>query len=74
VPIALGILLFLWATGISVLRSGALPKWIGWVMILFAVVALTPIGFVSFIATAILILVISLLLAARARSAGPATA
>jgi hypothetical protein len=51
-----------------------LPKWIGWVMILFAVVALTPIGFVSFIATAILILVISLLLAARARSAGPATA
>ena len=74
VPIALGILLFLWATGISVVRSGALPKWIGWVMILFGIVALTPIGFVSFIATAILILVMSLLLAVRARSAAPATA
>jgi len=74
VPIALGILLFLWATGISVVRSGALPKWIGWVMILFGIIALTPIGFVSFIATAILILVMSLLLAARARSAAPATA
>jgi hypothetical protein len=74
VPIALGILLFLWATGISVVRSGALPKWMGWVMILFGIVALTPIGFVSFIATAILILVISLLLAVRARSAAPATA
>ena len=74
VPIALGILLFLWATGISVVRSGALPKWIGWIMILFGVVALTPIGFVSFIATAALILVISILLSLRARSAAPAAA
>jgi hypothetical protein len=69
VPIALGILLFLWATGISVLRSGALPKWIGWIMILLGVIALTPIGFASFIGTAVLILVISILLAVRARSA-----
>ena len=69
VPIALGILLFLWATGLSVLRTGALPKWIGWIMILLGVVALTPIGFASFIGTAVLILVISILLAVRARSA-----
>ena len=69
VPIALGVLLFLWATGISVVRSGVLPKWIGWIMILLGVVALTPIGFASFIGTAVLILVISILLAARARSA-----
>ena len=74
VPIALGILLFLWATGISVLRSGALPKWIGWIMILLGVVALTPIGFASFIGTAVLILVISILLAVRARSATTAAA
>jgi hypothetical protein len=72
VPIALGILLFLWATGISVLRSGALPKWIGWIMILLGIVALTPVGFASFIGTAVLILVISILLAVRARSAAPA--
>jgi hypothetical protein len=71
VPIALGILLFLWATGISVVRSGALPKWIGWIMILLGIVALTPLGFVSFIGTAVLILVISILLAVRARSAAP---
>jgi hypothetical protein len=74
VPIALGILLFLWATGISVVRSGALPKWIGWIMILLGIVALTPIGFASFIGTAVLILVISILLAARARSAAPSAA
>ena len=74
VPIALGVLLFLWATGISVVRSGALPKWIGWIMILLGVVALTPIGFASFLGTAVLILVISILLAVRARSAVPAAA
>jgi hypothetical protein len=74
VPIALGILLFLWATGISVVRSGALPKWIGWIMILLGIVALTPLGFASFIGTAVLILVISILLAVRARSAATAGA
>ena len=74
IPIALGTLLFLWATGISVVRSGALPKWIGWIMLLLGVVALTPLGFASFIGTAVLILVISILLAVRARSATPAAA
>jgi hypothetical protein len=69
VPIALGILLFLWATGISVLRSGALPKWIGWIMLLLGVIGLTPIGFAAFIGSALLILVISILLSVRARSA-----
>jgi hypothetical protein len=72
-PIMLGILAFLWATGISVIRSGVLPKWIGWVMIVLGVVGVTPLGFVSFIGAAILVLVISILLAMRARSA-PAAA
>jgi hypothetical protein len=71
-PIALGVLLFLWATGISVIRSGALPKWIGWIMIVLGVIGLTPIGFASFIGTAVLILVISILCAVRTRSAAPA--
>ena len=74
IPIALGTLLFLWATGISVVTNGALPKWIGWVMIVLGVVALTPLGFAAFIGTAVLILVISILLAVRARSATPAAA
>jgi hypothetical protein len=69
VPIALGALLFLWATGISVVRSGALPKWIGWIMIVLGIVALTPLGFAAFIGAAVLILVISILLTMRARSA-----
>jgi hypothetical protein len=73
VPIALGVLLFLWATGISVVRTGALPKWLGWIMILFGVLALTPIGFVSFIGSAVLIVVISIMLSLLARSAPAAT-
>jgi hypothetical protein len=72
-PIMLGIMAFLWATGISVIRSGALPKWLGWVMIALGIVGVTPIGFAAFLGTAILVLVISILLAVRARSAQATT-
>jgi hypothetical protein len=69
VPLALGVELFLWATGLSVIRSGVLPKWLGWVMVVLAVVGLTPLGFASAIGSAILILALSVLLSMRARSA-----
>jgi hypothetical protein len=72
VPLVLGVLMFLWATGLAVIRTGALPKWLGWVMVVLGVVALTPIGFVAAIGAAILVLVLSILLSVRARSA-PAT-
>ena len=72
VPIMLGLLMFLWATGLAAIRTGALPKWLGWVMILLGVLGLTPIGFVAFLGTAIVVLVLSILLSVRARSA-PAT-
>jgi hypothetical protein len=69
VPIMLGVLLFLWATGLSVIRSGVLPKWLGWVMLVLGVVGVTPVGFVSVIGAAILVLVLSILLSVRARGA-----
>ena len=72
IPIALGALIFLWATGISVVRNGALPKWIGWIMIVLGIIALTPLGFAAFLGAAVLILVISIMLTMRARS-GSAT-
>ena len=72
VPLVLGVLMFLWATGLAVIRTGALPKWLGWVMLVLGVLALTPIGFVAAIGAAILVLVLSILLAVRPRSA-PAT-
>jgi len=72
IPIALGVLTFLWATGVSVIQSGVLPKWLGWVMIVLGIVGATPIGFVAAIGAAILVLVLSILLSLRARSAPPA--
>jgi hypothetical protein len=68
-PFAMGLQVFLFATGISVVRHGALPKWVGWVAIVLAVIAVTPIGFVAFIATAILVAIISVMLTMRARAA-----
>ena len=65
-PFVLGIFIFLMATGLSVVRTGALPKWLGFIMILVALTAFTPIGFVAFLGTAILVLVLSVLLTIRA--------
>ena len=73
VPIMLGVLLFLWATGLSVIRTGVLPKWLGWVMVVLGVVGVTPIGFASVIGAAVLVLVLSILLSVRARGAAAAT-
>jgi hypothetical protein len=70
-PFAMGVQVFMLATGISVVRHGALPKWLGWVAILFGVVAVTPVGFFAFIGAALWIAVVSILLAMRARSASP---
>lgn len=68
-PLLMGMFLFLSALGISVLRYGALPKWIGWIAIVLAIAALTPVGFVAFLGGAVLIVVISVLMAIRTRAA-----
>jgi hypothetical protein len=73
VPLALGVLLFLWSTGLSVIRTGVLPKWLGWVMIALGVIGFTPIGFVSAVGAAILVLALSIMLTLRARSPSVAT-
>jgi hypothetical protein len=68
-PIMLGVILFLLATGISVVRSGVLPRWLGWLMIALAIIGPTPIGFASAIGAALLVLVLSVILTIRARAA-----
>lgn len=69
VPFALGSILFLGGLGLSVLRSGVLPKWMGWVAVVLAVIGLTPVGFAAFIGSGLLIAVIGVMLALRARKA-----
>jgi hypothetical protein len=73
IPFVMGTLIFLLAMGLSVLRHGALPKWIGWIAVVLAVIAVTPLGFASLIGAVLLIAVISVLLTMRARADGPQT-
>lgn len=76
-PLLLGTLVFNWSVGFAVLRSGALPKWMGWAGIVFGVLSLAgPIGFLGAIGAALFIIVSSIMLSMRARrpaSAAPAT-
>ncbi len=66
VPLALGALLFLISSGLSIVLYGGLPKWLGWVALALAVIGFTPAGFAAFIGAGIWILVVSVLLAMRA--------
>jgi hypothetical protein len=69
VPLALGSLIFLISAGLSILRHGALPKWLGWVALVLAVIGFTPLGFVAFIGAGLWIAVVSVMLTVRARAA-----
>lgn len=68
-PIALGGQVFMLASGLSVVRHGGLPKWLGWVAILIGVAALTPAGFFAFIGMGLWVGLASIMLAMRARTA-----
>ena len=74
VPIALGATMFLLGTGAAILQSGVLPKWLGWLMLLLVIVGVTPIGFVSAIGAALLVLALGIVLSLRARSTAPPAA
>jgi hypothetical protein len=68
VPLALGVVLFLFGTGLAVIRTRALPRWTGWAMVAFAVIAFTPIGFAGAIGAALMVVVLSVMLSLRARA------
>ncbi len=70
IPLGIGMSIFMLATGISVVRHRALPKWLGWVAIVLGVVAYSPAGFFGFMGSLVWVLVASIILAARARSGG----
>jgi hypothetical protein len=69
IPFVLGTLVFLISAGLSIVRYGALPKWLGWVALVLAVLGFTPLGFVSFIGAGLWIMVVSVMLALRTRTA-----
>jgi len=72
-PIVLGAALLLLGAGLSIARTGVLPRWLGWIGVLVGVLALTPIGFVAFPLGGLWVLIVSVMLALRWRSGAPPT-
>jgi hypothetical protein len=74
-PLAVGVQVFLLGSGLSVVRHGALPQWLGWAAIAFGVIGVIGLGaaqewgFVSAPAAALWLLIVSVLLTVRARRA-----
>ena len=70
VPLVVGLATFLIASGLSIVRHGALPKWLGWAAIVIGVVTVTPVGFVAVLVAALWVIVTSVILTLRERGRG----
>lgn len=73
VPFAVGAEVFLLSIGLSVLTHRWLPRWLGVVLLAIAVLGVTPIGFVTFLASGLLIGSLGVLFALRERRTGEPT-
>lgn len=74
-PIAIGIVVLLLSSGLSIVRYGVLPKWLGWAAVALGIIGLTPLGFAAFMLGAVWVIIVSILLAVRAnRAAAPPAA
>ena len=71
-PFEIGLVIFSISIGLTVLATGALPKWLGWVAIVVGVAALTPVGFFGFFVIMIWSVIVSILVFRR--SGAPAAA
>jgi hypothetical protein len=70
--VAVGTAVFNLGLALAILRHGALPRALGWVALVVGVVGLTPLGFFAFLATGIVVIWTSVVLAQRATaSAAP---
>ena len=65
---AAGWFIFSVATGLVIIRSKALPSWLGWVSFVIAVVVLTPAEFAAFLAFAVWTVIVSVLTWRRSRA------
>jgi hypothetical protein len=71
-PLAVGNAAFLFGAGASIVRTAALPKWLGWAAVVLGVFSVTPVGFFAFLVMGLWSLIVSVLLF-RAQSAPPAS-
>ena len=70
-PFIAGIAVFMIGAGITVIRSGLVPTWLGWVALVAGVVSLAgPGGFVGYFVTPVWMIVVGIILGSR-RDANP---
>jgi hypothetical protein len=72
-PLAVGMFVFLWGFGLAVLRHGGLPKWMGWILVIGGITAISPAFFVGGI-IALLSILVSSIMFIREERAGSAPA
>jgi hypothetical protein len=72
IPVAAGMGLLVLGAGLSTLRHGGLPRWLGWVGVVIGVIAFTPAGFFAFLASGIWVALASIFLTRARQSTAPA--
>jgi hypothetical protein len=70
-PLAAGFAVFLLASGLAVVRTAALPSWLGWSALVLGVLCVTPVGFFAILAMLIWIVVVSVILFMATSAAPP---
>ena len=71
-PFEIGLVVFALSIGLAIIASGALPKWLGWVMVVIGIVAFTPVGFFGFFVVLLWAVIVAILI--YRRSGAPAAA
>jgi hypothetical protein len=61
-PVVLGTTVWIFSVALAILRSGGLPRWLGWAALVIAIVAVTPLGFIAIPLSGLWILVASVLM------------
>jgi hypothetical protein len=70
-PLSVGAGVFLLASGLNILRWGALPAWLGWAAVVLGVAAISPVGFFAIVLMLVWILVVSVVLFQSSRDERP---
>jgi hypothetical protein len=61
-PVVLGTSVWIFSVALAILRTGDLPRWLGWAALAIGVLSVTPIGFVALLLSGVWILVASVLM------------
>ena len=71
-PFEIGLIVFALSIGLAIIASGALPKWLGWVMVVIGIVAFTPVGFFAFFVVLAWAAIVAILIYRQTGTTGPA--